>query len=140
LPVQIWELTELVCLGCPQEALKVFRKGLIGRGNPLTARQADAAISSARQAISTGRLVPGSRNNKRAEVPETPEESLTRLRWYVRTCLPVVVARPRHHEYTDEEAEIILIARDLGCDLTFLEWDDEGVDRIAAPDLSRDGE
>jgi hypothetical protein len=138
-PLETWELQELTVLGCPDEALKTFRKSLIGRGNPLTARQADAAIADGQGAIRTGRIPKNDKRGKRPLVPETFEQSLPRLAWYVRMGMSVVFARPQGHKWTEDELEIVTTARELECALTFLEWYEAvgestaGVDRVAGP-------
>jgi hypothetical protein len=129
-PAEIFELIELVMAGCPEEPLKVFRKTLIGRGKPLSARQADSAISGARCVLQTG---PKADRGKRAERPETMPYSLARMRWYLRHRMPVVFARPQGHTWDDPETEVIGQARAAGVPVTFLEWDTAAVDRTAGP-------
>src|ERR1039458_9679311 len=78
---ETWELVELVCAGCPEEPLKVFRKSLItsvGGRKILTARQADAAIGSAQCTIRTGPIIG---RNKREAIPELPTAWLVRAMW-----------------------------------------------------------
>ena len=128
---EAWELIELVMAGCPDEPLKVFRKSLIGRGKPLTMRQADSAIQGARTVLRTGPAV-GARRS-RAEQPETLPRSLARMRWYLRHHMPVVFARPQGHDWDDRETTIISQAQAAGVPLTFLEWDSAVVDRTAGP-------
>jgi hypothetical protein len=130
LPAETWELIELVMAGCPDEPLKTFRKSLIGRGKPLTARQADSAISGARCVLATG---PKADRGQRAQRPEKLPHSLARLRWYLRHRMPVVFARPQGHDWNEPETEMITEARAAGVPLTFLEWDAAAVDRTAGP-------
>jgi hypothetical protein len=136
-PHQIWELTELVMAGCPDEALKTFRAVLIdryNRSNPdrLTAQQADAAINGAKTVRRTGRL-PATGRKQRPEEPETLRLSLARARWYLRHGLPVVFARAEGHAWTEREHAVMAVARAAGATLTFLEWTSTGVDRVAGP-------
>ena len=131
-PRQVWELTELVMAGCPAEALKEFRKSLIGRGNPLTARQADAAIGGARAVRRTGPL-PVSGRQARAELPESRRQAVARSYWYMRSGLPVVFARPEGYKFRKREKQAMKIARQHDIALTFLEWNETGVDRVVGP-------
>lgn len=133
-PYEIWELIELVMASCPEDALKAFRKTIIGRGKPLTARMADAAIGGARTVLETGPLT-GRGQSKHAEVPEALRPKLARLHWYLRHRMPLVFARAQGYEYTDEERELIAAARRTDVRVTFLEWSGEAVDRVAGPVL-----
>jgi hypothetical protein len=134
LPPEWWELQELVQNECPAEALKAFRKSVIGKKNPLTAAQADNAIAGASKACETGKIV-DKRRTKRIFVPETIESKMARMHWYAREGIPVCFARPYGHEWTEEEMEFISDheAEDHDCALTFLSFDDTGVDRTFAP-------
>jgi hypothetical protein len=123
--------------GCPDGALKAFRAAAIdryNRANPdrLTAQQADAAIGGARAVLRTGRI-PAAGRKVRPEEPEHVRLSLVRARWYLRCGLPVVFARAEGYTYTDEETGFIAVARDAGAVLTYLEWNDTAVDRVAGP-------
>jgi hypothetical protein len=129
-PAQTWELIELVMAGCPEEPLKTFRKTLIGRGKPLTARQADAAIGGARCASATG---PADGRRKRAYQYEGLTASLARMRWYLRHRMPVVFARAHGHQWNEAEIEIIKEAAAGAVPVTFLEWNETAVDRTAGP-------
>jgi hypothetical protein len=136
-PHQIWELAELVMAGCPPAALKEFRGILIdryNRANPdrLTAGQADDAISGAKTVLRTGRL-PAAGRKARPEEPETLRASLARARWYLRHGLPAVFARAEGYAWTDEELQFVAGVRAAGAALTFLEWNDTGVDRVGGP-------
>jgi hypothetical protein len=129
IPNEYWELLELVANSCPPEALKVFRKSLIGRGKPLKAREADAAIRCA----DLGCKPKLRHGDGFIVVPETMEEQLGRLRWYLKCELPVVLARPRGYAYTPQEVGLACAADAGETGLTILEFDETGVDRVPFP-------
>lgn len=67
-PIEGFLLSMLVMADAPEEAVKSYRKSVIGRGKPLTAKRADDFIRSARKAYS--KLVPNYKTGKRDEVFE----------------------------------------------------------------------
>jgi hypothetical protein len=121
IPPEYWELLELAANGATDEAIKPFRKSLIGRGKPLKAKTADAAIRGARLAC-----IP---NGER----ETFDAQLIRLRWYLKCEMPVVFARPRGYIFTNDEIALMLRADDASTPVTVLEFDETGVDRVPTP-------
>jgi len=144
---------------CPDEALKSFRKSLIGKGNPLTARMADASIDGAKATLRTGPAVVSRGRYKRTEEPESLPHSLARMRWYMRRGMPAVFARPQGHQWHERELDLIKEAQREHYTLTFLEWytrecdctlNDKGkppadchcsgVDRVAVPDWNENGD
>lgn len=154
-PHEIWELIELVLASCPDLALKTFRKSLIGKGKPLTAKMADAAINGARATLRTGPLIGSRGRTKRAEVPESLNHSLARMHWYMRRNMTAVFARAQDHQWHERELELIKVAQEFERPLTFLEWHEvecscllnekgkplgdcqcAGVDRVAGPSIN----
>jgi hypothetical protein len=137
IPVQWWEIAELVLNECPEDALKLYRKSVIGRGKPLTAAQADSAIRGARGVMRTGPKEVFDKKTQRfkilktrAQEPESIDIKLARMEWYRREKMPVIVARGARYEYTNEEVELICEAEMDGEQLLFLVFDNDGVDRV----------
>jgi len=129
-PPEFWELLEVVMAGAPKAAVKGFRKSMIGRGKPLKAREADAAIRGAILSLQQSRA--GARADLQGIV-EPLDQNLERLRWYLKMKLPVVFARPAGWQYTRNEKWIIEDAREQNVEVTFLEFDDNAVDRVNGP-------
>lgn len=158
LPPEFWELQELVQNGCPDEALKTFRKSVIGKKNPLTAREANAAIAGALTTCRTGKIIDTRKKERAYELPSV-ELFIDRANWYARTGIPVCFARPYDYEWTEPELEFIhehkehaLISEwpsvayvhafsrtpqpepeEHKCVLSFLSFDDDAVDRVEGP-------
>lgn len=123
LPAEFWELSELVMSGCPGPALAAFRKSVIGRGKPLTAKQADAAIGGATTAL--------------AGTIEPMHAKLLRLRWMARHRFPVVFAREQEYVYTDDELDTIVWCEKWPeSQIIYLEFDSDAVDRVSGPGLT----
>jgi hypothetical protein len=100
------------------DALKAWRKTMIGRGNPLKARDFDNAVHGAEKAMGGH--------------PETVASLLVRSRWYVSQGIPPVFARPVDWDWKDEELEVIRIAR-VNLEPVFLAYDENGIDKITGP-------
>jgi hypothetical protein len=112
-PEAYWELVELVLAGCPDDALKAYRRTLvIGKGKRLTAKQADNATSGATKAM-------GWKDTK---------QYLAMQDWYIRNGYPAISAA----RYDDEfNANRIALRQSIASfeNVVYLEWDDNGVDR-----------
>jgi hypothetical protein len=107
-----WELVELVLAGCPDAALKAYRRTLvIGKGKRLTAKQADNAISGATKVMCK---------------PGNWSEWESMQHWYLRQGLPCLLAR-RYDDYRNPHVARMLAA--VSDHYVLLEWDDNGVDR-----------
>jgi hypothetical protein len=132
LPVEFWELQELVQNGCPDAALKAFRKTVIGKKNPLTASEADAAIAGALAACRTGRIINTRKKERAYEIPSV-DLFMCRAYWYATEGIPVCFARPYGYEWTKDELDFIHEDDGEEIELSFLSFDDDAVDRVEAP-------
>lgn len=47
--------------------------------------------------------------------------------------MPVIFARPQGYEWLPDEIDIMTEAKNAGVPVTFLEWTDDVVDRVAFP-------
>ena len=112
-PPAYWELTELVLAGCPDAALKAYRRTLIiGKGKRLTAKQADNAMSGATKAM----CKPGD---------WAQWESMQR--WYLGQGLPCLLAKRYDDDLNPRIARMQAAMSEQR--YVLLEWDDNGVDR-----------
>lgn len=114
---------------CPEGPLKAYRKSLIGRGKPLTAKQADSAIRGAQHVLATGALSGKGKGAKREIESEPVADKLSRGLWYLRQGLPLVLARPYGYTWTPSEIKVIKIAKEKGIAIKCLQWDGDEVHR-----------
>lgn len=101
------------------DAVKAWRKGSIGRGNILRAKDFDAAARGVRLAMA-GRC-------------ETIPDILERARWAIRHDIPPTFCRPTGWEWGDAELELLRIARSRDIDPVCLSFDPSGIDTIPCP-------
>ena len=114
---ETWELVELVMAGCPDEALKAFRKSVIGRGKPLRAREADSAIRGAVAALAGAKR-------------ESLDLWSHRQQWYMRHAMPVIYAGRLLSEPDDLVKIVTLQAERRSLPVIYLQFDDDGVSRL----------
>lgn len=102
------------------DAVKAWRKGSIGRGNVLRAKDFDAAARGVRMAMA-GRC-------------ETIADILERARWAIAHDIPPTFCRPAGWEWADAELELLRIARArIGYAPVCLSFDTSGIDTIPCP-------
>jgi hypothetical protein len=130
IPVEFWELQELVQNSCPAEALKTFRKTLItGKGRALNANTADAAIRGAYKACETG-LAVEKRKVKRVFEPPSEDSQIARQKWYLISGLPLIWAKPYGYEFTEAELAMIEPPGYVERKVHWLAFSEESVDRV----------
>jgi hypothetical protein len=101
------------------DALKAWRKGLIGRGNPLRAKDFDNALKGAHTSM--------------AGKPETVESTVARTLWYVRVGMPPCFARPSGWAYSERELDAIAISRAHELEPVFLAYTETAIEPVDGP-------
>lgn len=101
------------------DAVKAWRKGSIGRGNILRAKDFDAAARGVRLAMA-GRC-------------ETLPDILERARWAIMHDIPPTFCRPVGWEWGPAELELARISRARGIDPVCLAFDPSGIDTVPCP-------
>ncbi|MGH9919566.1 MAG: hypothetical protein ACRD6W_11970 [Nitrososphaerales archaeon] len=129
-----WEAAEIGLWAeeIPVDAVKAFRKNAIRRGGDIRAREFDNALSGAYKA--THREVKESNRVIRVEpLIDHLDEKIRRAAFHMGQNLPPVFVRPRGYVYTMVELDTIASARARDQEPSFLEFSDDGIDRVPGP-------
>jgi hypothetical protein len=104
------------------EALKVYRKGHIGRTAVLRARDFDNAARGVWESL--------------AGKPDNAADALQRAYWFLRRGLSPAFVRPAGWSYEGDELEVIRLARSRGIEPVFLMLTATDIEETTGPETT----